>query len=620
MSRICGIVAPRLPPYEISSFIAHMVETMRHEPWHRVDLWTDTGIGLGHTSIGAVNPAPQPVQLPGDFRRIVTAGKLIGRESLERELTPDATRPFTGEEDPAFILRLCQQCGFRRLSELNGIFVFSIWDPSTKTLCLVSDRHGMRPLYYYHDAKNDVFCFASEIKAIACLPFVPRKVNWTAWNVFLRLGFLTGEMTFFEHVHRAPAASVLTVSQDGLKSQRYWDYDQIPVRDTFDEQEDVDRLVALFRQSMKRCHVPGRPIVAMLSGGLDSRGIVADLCRQQHPFACYTTRKFAPEDADEKIARILAQRLGIELGFVELPDDILTTVEARKNRLLDYESDEHAWLLPLMDQLPTGGAISFDGIGQDLFCDEPLHAHRNKVFQDLYNFNLHKRFISEWLCEKNYFLLKNRFGQLPHDMPFFDRNIRDHFTEDAFMDVVAQSFWRYQGHPHAYIFAHLLTRTRREVALASFQLALNRVETFCPYLENDYFEFLMSCPTSARAGENLRTLILHRGYPTVAQLPSTAVASDVKAHSQAHAEFYRLQLHYIARAEWQLLRHRTPPTFSRMHLAPMAACDLMLAGLAAPWSARCTSLAFRYTNHRTATALNFLRQWLVTQGISISDF
>lgn len=61
MSRICGIVSYGLNKDKISHFLDQMTISMKCEDWHRADKWQDATVGLGHTSILAVNEEEQPI-------------------------------------------------------------------------------------------------------------------------------------------------------------------------------------------------------------------------------------------------------------------------------------------------------------------------------------------------------------------------------------------------------------------------------------------------------------------------------------------------------------------------------------------------------------------------------
>lgn len=74
------------------------------------------------------------------------------------------------------------------LARLDGVFCAVLFDRQRKKITLVSDRNGMRVLFYYH--RNGYFAWGSEIKAFLSLDFFEKKsanrhspVLWT-WDIW----------------------------------------------------------------------------------------------------------------------------------------------------------------------------------------------------------------------------------------------------------------------------------------------------------------------------------------------------------------------------------------------------------------------------------------------------
>jgi len=106
MSRICGVVAPKLKKEEIVRIIRMMTTLMRHEEWHRIDEWCSEGVGLGHLSIGAVNEEAQPIKDRREDLRIITAGKIFDYEEKRRALKTRGHQFIYEENDAEFILAM----------------------------------------------------------------------------------------------------------------------------------------------------------------------------------------------------------------------------------------------------------------------------------------------------------------------------------------------------------------------------------------------------------------------------------------------------------------------------------------------------------------------------------
>ena len=94
------------------------------------------------------------------------------------------------------------------------------------------------------------------------------------------MGYLPENRTWFEGVQRLPPATVLTwdIGKGCLHTRRYWSWDQVP---PLDGRLDADALAAelgqLFSAAVERRSRAGERVGLVLSGGLDSRAILAAL-------------------------------------------------------------------------------------------------------------------------------------------------------------------------------------------------------------------------------------------------------------------------------------------------------------------------------------------------------
>ena len=103
------------------------------------------------------------------------------------------------------------------------MFGFAVWDTHERTLTLVRDHVGVKPLYYtkVRNEEVDFFLFASEIKALLATGLVRPAINLEALNQYLTFLWVPDPHTLFEGIHKLPPAHVLTV-KDGLVTEREW--------------------------------------------------------------------------------------------------------------------------------------------------------------------------------------------------------------------------------------------------------------------------------------------------------------------------------------------------------------------------------------------------------------
>lgn len=175
------------------------------------------------------------------------------------------------------------------LASLDGIFCAVLYDRHKKKLVLISDRNGMRGLFFYH--KNGYFAWASEIKAFLPMVFFEKELNTQALSCFMDLGYLVGDISYFEGVSLLPPATLLTydIDADKLHSYHYWSWADIKQRNlSFDDA--VDALGEIVKRAVGRRVDLTESLVFPISGGLDSRMLLAATHRAHPDYQgrCYT--------------------------------------------------------------------------------------------------------------------------------------------------------------------------------------------------------------------------------------------------------------------------------------------------------------------------------------------
>jgi asparagine synthase (glutamine-hydrolysing) len=612
MSKICGIVSENLCSNDIAPFLQKMVFSMKHCTWHSAEQWVGDNIGYGHISIGAVNEEAQPLFYRNGEMSIVFAGKIFDYEKNKRLLINLGHKFQYPGNDAEYVLHLFIEYGMEKFPELNGIFAFSIWDRKKKNIIVVNDRYGMRPMYYYHNECEKLFLFASELKAVARSALYEKRINWDAWNVFLRLGFLVGDDTFFSSIYYMPPASVLSYDMKSFSISSYWSYTQIGEKRIFNEDDDVDRLVELYRQAIKRRLMPDKKPTVLLSGGLDSSGIAAELARQGVQFASYTTRKFNYQDSDRRPAEAFAKMLGIKNQFIDLPDDFLETYEPLKNFLIDYQSHEHAWIIPLLNCIPSDIKINFDGVGFDNMCDSWIFHDSNRLGRDLLEQRRYDDFVKTWYySSKCWNYLKWPIAKDQCDFPFFLLSLRKHFSSERFIEKIKEQLLKFENCANQYIFFHLSSRTRRSVGLCVNQLMANRLESFCPYLDNDLFDFCMCLPVQARMNRQLRKKILHRAHPLLFTLDSNDLTQR-PIDSEYHHEFYTQKVREASRIATRFVKTLRSDVFDVFYLAPRMAKDLLTSRLY--FNSQKNDLThYNRLHHNVFPPLDMMNQWLINE-------
>ncbi len=131
---------------------------------------------------------------------------------------------------------------------------------------------GKKPLYY--TIQNNTLYFASELSALlAALPHKP-ETNLEAIDLYLSLQYIPDPLTAYQGIYKLPPAHRLIWQNGTAKTEKYWDFAYQP-KHTGGEEELIEELRALLKESVKMRLISEVPLGAHLSGGIDSSIIVA---------------------------------------------------------------------------------------------------------------------------------------------------------------------------------------------------------------------------------------------------------------------------------------------------------------------------------------------------------
>lgn len=275
MSGIAGIYYLDGRPIERAE-IERMTSILAHRGPDGAGVWSEGSVGLGHRmlwttpeSLGERLPLVHP-----SGRLVLTAdARIDNRDELIHALGLE-DRPGEEIADSELILRAYEEWGERCTEKLLGDFVFALWDGYRQVLFCARDHFGMKPFYYCF-MPGTAFAFASEIKALTCLPWVPRQLNETRVADYLESLVEDQAITFYRKIMRLPPARSMTVDLGGLSFSEYWSLD--PTREIHyrTDEEYAEAFREIFVEAV-RCRLRSSfPLGFALSGGLDSSSIVS---------------------------------------------------------------------------------------------------------------------------------------------------------------------------------------------------------------------------------------------------------------------------------------------------------------------------------------------------------
>lgn len=154
---------------------------------------------------------------------------------------------------------------------LIGDWALCIWQPRDQALILAKDFVGTRHLYYSVDEDQVTWCtILDPLVLFAGHAFEFEEEYIAGW---LSL-FPASHLTPYVGIHAVPPSSFVRLARGTRKVVKYWDFDpHNPIRYRTDAEYE-EHFRAVFSESVRRRLRSDRPVLAELSGGMDSSSIV----------------------------------------------------------------------------------------------------------------------------------------------------------------------------------------------------------------------------------------------------------------------------------------------------------------------------------------------------------
>ena len=257
---------------------------------------TGRRVCLGHRRLAIIDTSSgghQPM-LSADGRYVLTFNGEIYNYRELREQLRSLGHKFRTDSDVEVLLAAISEWNWDAVDHLNGMFAFAVWDNRERTLTLVRDHVGIKPMYYaFIPARNDApatFIFGSEIKTILATRLLKPELNPEALHQFLTFLWAPDPNTLFANVKTVPPGHLLHFQNDEIKLKQWWDVSFDKIEEGKNEAHWRERVLDTLERVVKMEMVADVPLGSFLSGGLDSSGIVAMMRRHSNgrPISTYT--------------------------------------------------------------------------------------------------------------------------------------------------------------------------------------------------------------------------------------------------------------------------------------------------------------------------------------------
>jgi asparagine synthase (glutamine-hydrolysing) len=398
---VCGIAGILDPTAStsadrLSALASTMASSVQHRGPDDSGLWVDAdaGVAFGHRRLAVIDlgtGGAQPMVSPGGRWVMAYNGEIYNHGEVRLRLERGGMR-FRGSSDTEVLVAAVECWGIdRALDACEGMFAAALWDRRDRTLHLLRDRFGEKPLYY--GWVGTLFAFGSELKALCALPGFRTELNRRAVASFLRHNCVPAPETIWRNVHKLMPGHVVTLRepvQGVLPLPRcYWSAAdavaqarQHPLSGS--DSEMTDQLEEALSKAVAARMVADVPVGAFLSGGIDSSTIVALMQRHASGPVRTFTVGFADSSFDESSeAAAVAAHLGtdhtaVHVGNAEAIEVIPHLADIWDEPFADV-SQIPTYLVSRVARQDVTVSLSGDG-GDELFAGYNRHAWLDRVW------------------------------------------------------------------------------------------------------------------------------------------------------------------------------------------------------------------------------------------------
>ena len=298
-------------------------QAMYHRGPDEQNNFVSGNIDLYHLRLSILDIAggKQPMTID-DRYTIIFNGQIYNHNELRKRYD------LTGNtySDTETLLLLYRKLGTQFLNDLEGMFVFAIYDSSEQTLFIARDRAGKKPLYYYADGQKIIF--ASELNCLKSQ--LPLQMEQQHFYTYLRLGSFYKNNTPYKNVKELEAGNSLVIDCKNLQvqQQQWWSINPFYKKNHTDTlQQSLEKVDGLLHQSVKRrVESSDLEVGSFLSGGIDS-GLVTAIASEYNKNIKTFTVSFEDEYDEAPLAKMVADRYQtnhtqIKISFHDLRNNL----------------------------------------------------------------------------------------------------------------------------------------------------------------------------------------------------------------------------------------------------------------------------------------------------------
>jgi asparagine synthase (glutamine-hydrolysing) len=320
MPGIVGLIT-EMPREWAEAQLSQMVATLRHESFYETGTWSDAALGVytGWCARKGSFAESMPLRSENDRLVLVFSGEEFSDPDTATRLKQAGHS--VQSSGPSYLVHLAEeQPDFP--AGLNGRFHGILTDRNTGTAVLFNDRYGMHRIYYHRS--KEAFYFAAEAKAILAVRPELRSIEPRSLGEFISCGCVLENRTLFSGIQVLPPASAWVIEKGTVQEKSYFN------PKTWEEQEPLSpeayyqELHEAFTRNLPRYFGGSERIAMSLTGGLDTRMIMASRKPAPGSLPCYSFGGTFRDSQDVQVARRVASACGQSLEVIPTGKEFLS--------------------------------------------------------------------------------------------------------------------------------------------------------------------------------------------------------------------------------------------------------------------------------------------------------
>ena len=454
-----------------------MVEALCHEAFYSTGTCIDESLGLyvGWSALeGSFSDGMPLANEQGDIS-LVFSGEEYPESGTARSLA-DRGHSFDARGASYLVHLYEEEQSFP--AGLNGMFHGLLIDKRRGSAMLFNDRYGMHRICY-HQSK-EAFYFAAEAKAILAARPELRTPSPKGLGEFVAYSCILEDRTLFKEIHVVPAGSAWTFRDGSLeRKDSYFQPCEWEEQAHLGPESYYGEIRDVFSRNLPRYFKGDLPIGMTLTGGLDTRAIMAWQKATPRSLPCYTFGGMLRDCEDVRVARQVATQCHQSHQVIQVGTEFLSRFAYYAERSIYF----------------TEGTIDVSH-SSDLYVSEKARQIAPVKVVGTYGSEV-----------------------LRHDVMLSPELPMAGLYNPEFLAYVDQAECTYEGlrHEHPVTFAAF----RQSPWYHHGILSLERTQLIVrsPYLDNDFVRTVYRAPKfETGIDSDVRSRLIHEGNPVLGQI------------------------------------------------------------------------------------------------------